>query len=255
MSGTLQTRNIITGAAEVFMSNETSLSATWQTNTGAVVPGGTSGQSMRTDLSASSTWRNIGYTTAGVEFSYTPTYGEITVDQLLDAARLFKTKMTAMVKTTLAEATLENLMVSWAQDPFGGDGQPVTYFGNGTNISGVAQTAATGFPAAYNADGSVNNSSGVTLNTGDEQLGINAGSLGIEALERQMVFVGSSPRTSLNKKRERVYHLRRVLNVTASAHGLKRDAGTEFPVDFRLLPSQVSGAEYGTIRDRVITTP
>jgi hypothetical protein len=252
MSGSLQTRNIITGAAEVYMSNESSLSVSWNTSTGAKVPTGTSGQSLRTDLDASTSWTNVGFTNTGVEFTYTPTYGEVTVDQLLDAALLFKTKMTAMVKTSLSEATLENLMVSWAQDPFGGEGVAPTYFGNGTTVNGQAQNATTGFPTGYDDNGVPTGA--LPLTTGEEQLGIAAGALGIEALERQMVFVGSSPRTSANKKRERVYHLRRVLSVSASAHSLKRDANTEFPVEFRLLPAEVSGAEYGTIRDRVITT-
>lgn len=253
MSG-LNPRKIITGAAEVYLSNESSLSASWNTSTGAKVPAGVTGQSLRNQLDASNAWRNAGLTSGGVEFTYTPTYNDVTVDQLLDAALLFKTKVTASVKTTLSEATLENLMVSWAQDPFGGDGQPATYHGNGTTISGEAQSDTTGFATGYDDEG--NPTGSLSLNAGDEQMGINAGSLGIEPLERQMVFVGSSTRTDPvagNKKRERVYHLRRSLNVSATAHALKRDAETTFPVEFRLLPASVSGAEYGTVTDRVIS--
>lgn len=233
-----QSRNIIVGAASTYISNETSLSSTWPA---ATVPAGTSGHSVTDALDVSTDWRTTGYTMGGVEFAYTPTYGEVTVDQLLDAAKLFKSKMTATVKTTLEEATLENLLVSWAQDPTGGNGQPQTLY-NGPTTS--PYTPVTGFD-------------GASLAEGEAQAGIAAGALGIEPVERQMVFVGPAPRvtthTQANAKLERVYHLRRVISVTASTHSLKRDNATEFPVEFRLLPGNVSGAEYGTIRNRVLS--
>ena len=58
-------------------------------------------------------FRDVGYTQEGVELNYQPDYGEVEVDQYLDAAKLFKQKVTVNVSTTLAEATLENLMVVW----------------------------------------------------------------------------------------------------------------------------------------------
>lgn len=58
-------------------------------------------------------FRNCGFTQDGVEVSYSPDYGEIEVDQLLDVARLFKQKMSVQVKTTFAEPILENLLVVW----------------------------------------------------------------------------------------------------------------------------------------------
>ncbi len=58
-------------------------------------------------------FRDVGYTQEGVEINYQPDYGEVEVDQFLDAAKLFKQKMTVNVSTTFAEATLENLLVAW----------------------------------------------------------------------------------------------------------------------------------------------
>lgn len=60
-------------------------------------------------------FRNAGLTQEGVQLDYTPDYGEVEVDQLLDAAKLFKQKMSVTVKTTLVEAYLENLLVDWDQ--------------------------------------------------------------------------------------------------------------------------------------------
>lgn len=73
-------------------------------------------------------FRNCGFTQEGVEVSYSPDYGEVEVDQLLDVARLFKQKMSVQVKTTLAEPTLENLLVVWDDD------QAIGTYGSDRNI-------------------------------------------------------------------------------------------------------------------------
>lgn len=57
----------------------------------------------------------VGYTQEGVEVSYEPDYGDVEVDQLLDSARIFKQSMRVTVNTTLAQATLENLIIVWGQ--------------------------------------------------------------------------------------------------------------------------------------------
>ena len=243
-------RNVIVGAAAVYISRKDSLSVSWNPDDPTVVPvpAGTSGVSLINTLdtdsqNTSGTWRNVGYTTNGVEVTYTPTYGEVEVDQLLDTAKMFKEKMTAMVKTELRESTLENMLLVWAQSKSDFEGLP----GSGTYKT-------------YSDDGSGTNTShkgfdNVTLADGDEHLGIAAGALGLDPVERQLLFVGPSPRAvTTNKKRERVYHLRRVLSVSATTHGLKRSDATSLPVEFRLLPANVSGSEYGSIRDRIITT-
>lgn len=87
------------------------------------------------------------------------------------------------------------------------------------------------------------------------ELGIAAGALGDEPVERALVAVGSGPRPTTTQKRERVYFARRVLSVDTSAHALRRNENTVFPVSFRLLPdpNATAGSEYGFIRDRNIT--
>ena len=60
--------------------------------------------------------------------------------------------------------------------------------------------------------------------------------------------------SAINTQKERVYVARRVVQVEASSHGLKRDTATVFPVQFRCLPDDndvYDGAEYGIIIDRV----
>jgi len=84
-------------------------------------------------------------------------------------------------------------------------------------------------------------------------LGIEAGNLGDEPVERSLAFVGPAPRRSSdNKKQERVYHVHRALSVESTSQALRRSEATVFPVSFRLLPDPArSGKEYGVIKDRV----
>lgn len=100
-------KQILVGAAAVFISN-----------TQSDLPSLTSTvSSAETLIDAATGWTHAGYTDGGVEVSYEPTYGDVTVDQLLDSAVIFKSGMKVMVNTTFAEATLENLLVTWgAQD-------------------------------------------------------------------------------------------------------------------------------------------
>lgn len=231
-----QDRNILVGAAAVFLSRDDSTSAGWDT---VALPATTSGVPYADTLTPHADWRYTGYTSNGVEYTYTPSYGEVEVDQLLDAAKLFKQKMTASVKTEFAEATLENLLVVWAQ---------------GTSSLRSPEGDTTAEDIAGRTVDQTKDFQGVAVAANEQVLGMEAGALGIEPVERQLVFVGNAPRTvTANKKRERIYHLRRVISVEASTHALKRNDSTRFPVNFRLLPAEVSGAEYGTIRDRVIT--
>lgn len=91
--------------------------------------------------------------------------------------------------------------------------------------------------------------------TSDATLGIAAGALGDEPVERSLAAVGPAPRrASDNAKRERLYHGRRVLSVENTEIALRRSEATVFPISFRLLPDATfPGQEYGVIRDRVIT--
>jgi hypothetical protein len=110
---TYQVRNIIIGAAALYISTKDSTDPAW--NGGPVLPAASAGQSFTTALDASTEFRHTGFTSEGLEVSYEPDYGEVQVDQLLDAAKLFKQAMKVVVNTTMTEATLENLLVVWGQ--------------------------------------------------------------------------------------------------------------------------------------------
>lgn len=113
-------KNIIVGAAAFYVTVKHSLSsgvtdADFNLPTTLDVKTPSSAIDPEATLNGDSKWRDIGYTQEGVEVSYEPDYGDVEVDQLMDSARLFKQSMRVMVNTTLAEATLENLLVVWGQ--------------------------------------------------------------------------------------------------------------------------------------------
>ena len=60
-------------------------------------------------------YRNVGYTNNGLQITYNPTYDSVTVDQLLDTAKLFKSAMEVMIATEFAEGTLENVLGVFGQ--------------------------------------------------------------------------------------------------------------------------------------------
>jgi len=60
-------------------------------------------------------YRNVGYTNNGLQITYNPSYGSVTVDQLLDTAKLFKESMEVMIATEMAEGTLENVLAVFGQ--------------------------------------------------------------------------------------------------------------------------------------------
>ena len=162
-------------------------------------------------------YRNVGFTNNGLQISYQPTYDSVTVDQLLDTAKLFKSAMMVSIATEMAEGTLENVLAV-----FGQKGNTLVSTGSGTSAT--------------------------------DTLGLEAGALGSAPTERQLVAVGQAP-TSEASSTERLYYARRVLSVEQSQFSLARTAATTFPVTFRLLPSGESahvGSEYGKIVDRVL---
>jgi len=266
----LNTKNVIVGAAALFTSvgnnsNQFGRPATDATTLGTLFPAGTPArQGLLASAGASNGgYREVGFTNTGLEISYEPAYGEVMVDQLLDAARIFKQTLKVMLKTELTEATLENLTFSW--------GQMDSYY--------VADSASTvtSKPSLINNDTTLGNSDSpaATLNMA-------AGALGDTPVERVLIAVGQAPaqigtsasfsdpvgasssysvgtgsQTSVNRSKERVYVARRVVSIDTTAHALKRDAATVFPVNFRCLPDssyQYAGSEYGVVIDRVYGT-
>lgn len=263
------TKNILVGAARLFISNGSGSNRPDLTASGVFpwsVTGGTNAYGASTASVGSTAqyllgnaqgyWREMGYTNNGVEISYEPGYGDVMVDQLLDAARLFKQTIKVMIKTELAEGTLENLHIVL--------GQPDTVLTYSPGVVGGAS-------ATYTPVLSTNAASTVT------QLNLSAGALGDAPVERSMVLVGNAPgfigqawsastassgsastigQVDVSRviKKERVYVARRVVQIETTAHALKRDSATVFPVQFRCLPDDndnYDGSEYGFIIDRV----
>ena len=230
-------KNILVGASPLFISNIDSTTAGYATYENSE-PGTTNAGAFATGVSYTTTlnnkdsgtfyYRNVGFTNNGLQITYNPTFDSVTVDQLLDTAKLFKSAMEVMIMTEMSEGTLENVLVVFGQpdDP--------------TNNTAITQ------------DNTI-----IETGTGTSkksELGIAAGALGIAPTERQLVAVGQAPTASASKT-ERVYYARRVLSVQQSQFTLARSTPTTFPVTFRLLPTAMSGyegQEYGKIIDRVL---
>lgn len=213
-------RNIIVGAAALFVSADTAISG----EPVAALPALSSTASAATTVRAdSANWRDVGYTNNGLELSYEPSFGEVAVDQLLDSARLFKQGQKVTLKTEFAEGTLENLFVVMNQT-------------SGYNTAIAKNTTST---SGQEIAGVVN------------AIEIQGGTLGDYPVERSLIAVGPGPRPQTGTKTpERVYYASRVMSMDTSAHGLKRDSGTFFPVSFRLLPVASTSNAYGKIIDR-----
>ena len=99
-------QNIIVGAASFFVAN-------YILGSGGL-PAQSANQSYREVLTSSANFRNVGYTSNGLDLSFQPNFGEVSVDQILDVAKLYKQGMQVSLKTAFAEATLENLLVALA---------------------------------------------------------------------------------------------------------------------------------------------
>ena len=221
-------KNILVGASPLFLSTKDSTVSGYVENmepnasTGVAYSTGESYTKTLNDAYTASPstakFRNVGYTNNGLQITYNPSYGSVTVDQLLDTAKLFKESMEVMIATEMTEGTLENVLA---------------VFGQGADTLSGALTAST---------------------SSTQSLGLAAGALGVAPTERQLIAVGQAP-TTVATSTERVYYARRVLSVQQSQFSLARNNPTTFPVTFRLLPdgnTAYAGQEYGKIIDRVL---
>ncbi len=239
--------NIIVGAAALFVTKDTeSLNST-------NIPTFIDGESYKETLALrqDAKFRNVGYTNNGLEISFAPDFGEVMVDQLLDTAKIFKQGMKVTLKTTLAEATLENLLLAIAgkTSDFG-----VSNLGTVTETS-VLSTL--GLPQTGAALATTATGSGVTTGgTGTQTfLNITSGDLGDYPIERGIIAVGpglgnlsgTTPDT-LSNQAERVYIAYRAVSIDSVTVSAKRDSATAFEVSFRLLPD--NNGTYGKIVDR-----
>lgn len=189
---------IIVGAAALFTYEQGTL-------TNADLPAyedqGTVGNlsgSFKNTLTNDADFRNVGYTSNGLEIMFQPDFGEVKVDQVLDVAKLYKQGMKVNLKTTFAEATLENLLFALA----GKDSD----LANESNV-------------------------GPSLN-------LTAGDIGECPVERGLVAVGpGTGDCAAGSSIERIYVAHRALSIEQVTVSAKRDAATEFEVTFRLLPN------------------
>lgn len=173
----------------------------------------------------------------------------------------------AAVAGTSFAATLEAAPATWRHAGYTSEGLELAYEPDYTDIEvdqllDSAKIFKTAMRATINTtlvEGQLENlliawgqgSTTLTSNTSDSTLGIAAGALGDEPVERALVAVGPAPRSAAGVRRERIYHARRVLSVDSVSVAVRRDEATMFPVSFRLLPdSNFPGSEYGIIRDR-----
>lgn len=170
-------------------------------------------------------WRNVGYTSNGLELQFAPEFGEVQVDQILDVAKMFKSGMTVTLNTSFAEATLENLAFA---------------------IAGNAPELAASTPPVYQKDDP--NSNPATSWDGDT-LTLTAGELGDCPVEQALIAVGTGGGDCVpGNGQERVYTAFRVLSIESVTASQKRDEASVYDVSFRLLPD--NNGRYGQIVDR-----
>ena len=212
-------KQIIVGAAALFVG-----AAGGELNPGDL-PDFVAGEGYAETLSGTPVVRNVGYTTNGLEIQFQPDFGEVQVDQTLDAAKMFKQGMSVTLRTAFAEATLENLLVAIAAGE--GDLTTSSTVASPTDAEGGATEATI--------------------------LDLTSGRLGECPLERGIVAVGpgTGDCTAANGK-ERIYVAFRALSMDSVTVSAKRDSASTFEVSFRLLPNGVGS--YGRIVDRVVGT-
>ena len=213
--------NIIVGAAAFYVS-----AANQAILTELTLPSTASGVSYKETLSTEPKVRNVGYTSNGVDITFTPSFGEVTVDQLLDVAKLYKSGMQVSLKTSFAEATLENLLLSIAQKG--------AISGSTATFSGWTDGTVTTNPGKY--------------------IDILSGDLGDYPVERSIIAIGPGNAANIvggsaaTNEVERIYVGYRAVSITNVTVSAKRDAATMFDVEFRLLPND--NGSYGKIIDR-----
>lgn len=158
---------------------------------------------------------DIGATQGGVEISWEPDMVDIEIDQYGDAAKVIQSKVKVMLKTTLAEATLNNLAIAWSYDRAD----------NGEDIK-------------VNQDGA---------NTKTFMFG----SQSVYPYEYALQIVGNAPGSTASVTKTRKFNTKRAVSFESSMISMKRAEATMFAVSFRVLPNPAdTGYEYGKIIDQ-----
>jgi len=242
--------NIIVGAAALFVTNLGTANYSSSVQPPAYVVGRSYKDTLTDTASAAVT--NVGYTNNGIDITFNPTFGDVMVDQLLDVAKLYKSNMQVTLKTSFAEATLENLLLSLGQKGSVQTGTLVTtapVTGTEVNTSTVYTTVGT-FTTGI--------STLVTTGGTDKYIELLSGDLGDYPIERSLIAIGPGigatgaqpavPGSGYTDNAERVYIAYRAVSISNVTVSAKRDAATTFDVEFRLLPDD--NGSYGKIVDR-----
>jgi hypothetical protein len=167
-----------------------------------------------TSIGTMDSFSDIGATQNGVEISWEPDMVDIEIDQFGDAARIVQSKVKVMVKTTLAEATLNNLALAWNYDSVGAT--DVIANNDGANTKSFLFGAQTVFP-----------------------------------YEKALVITGTAPGSSASGIKTRKFYTKRAISMEASTISMKRAEASVFAVGFRILPKvEDTGYEYGKIIDQ-----
>lgn len=168
-----------------------------------------------TTIAAMDGFADLGATQNGVEISWEPDMVDIEIDQYGDAARIVQSKVKVMVKTTMAEATLNNLAIAWNYDQNTG----------GSSI--------------------INNNDGANTRT------FKFGSQSVFPYEKGLVITGTAPNSAAGSVKTRKFYTKRAISMEASNVTMKRAEASVFAVGFRILPkTEDTGYEYGKIVDQ-----
>lgn len=189
-------KNIIVGAARIFIGPALD-PVNDAAGVAAVRAGTTVPQATHITNTLTPSWRDVGYTQDGLEVANDPSFTDVEVDQLLDAAKIFKDSMTMSVSTTFAEATLENMLVAWGLA--------------NSNLTSTATDKEIALDGGALGEPPVERGL-IAVGNGPEKSGTNAYS-------------------------ERSYTLYRVTSVEGASHTLARADATTIPVSFRALPA------------------
>jgi hypothetical protein len=167
-----------------------------------------------TSITAMDSFSDLGATQNGVEISWEPDMVDIEIDQYGDAARIVQSKVKVTVKTTLAEATLNNLALAWNYDSVGTT--DVVANNDGSNTKTFLFGSQTVFP-----------------------------------YEKAIVITGTAPNSSASGVKTRKFYTKRAISMDASNVTMKRAEASVFAVGFRILPkTEDAGYEYGKIIDQ-----
>lgn len=167
-----------------------------------------------TTIAAMDNFSDIGATQNGVEISWEPDMVDIEIDQYGDAARIVQSKVKVMVKTTLAEATLNNLALSWNYD-------------------------------------SVGTTDVVTNNDGANTKTFLFGGQSVFPYEKALVITGVAPGSDASTTKTRKFYTKRAISMESTQLTMKRAEASVFAVGFRILPKvEDTGYEYGKIIDQ-----